>query len=178
MDYKKHYEDRNALITKLDNLEITKSEFIELNIKLYDKKPTNIVPRVFVSVEQGLYYYQYYNSMAKYHQKLSFEQYNSDTIKHLTNKYKSDEFYECKEQTINVFLNYIERNKVSNIRAYYVQTKSPKLKGLIEIVLLDYEKAILHSLNASNIGILKRMGVFSNECKKSIIEEYINKKYY
>lgn len=178
MNYVEHYKNRNYLIDKLDKSEITKDEFIYENMKLYPKKPSMIVPPVFESLEEGLYFYQFYNTMAKFHQKQAFELYLNDKISSLTNRYKSDEYYECKELSTFRIFNYVERNKITNIRAYYVSMKSDKLNGLIEIIFDDFEKVILHSLSLKVLRYIKRLGFFCDKKQVSSIDNYINREYY
>ncbi len=56
--------------------------------------------------------------------------------------------------------------------------ESTNLEGkLYEIVLSDFEYAVLHSKSLWLLDVLKKENVFSEKRKKSVIDYYVNSKY-
>lgn len=83
--------------------------------------------------------------------------------------------YRKKDETIFKLLRYLD---YEGIEAYYVKAKSDYLDNrLIEIVLLDYDDVILHTVNPHIVEELKNEGVFQDVRKRSRIDNYVNKKY-
>ena len=65
-----------------------------------------------------------------------------------------------------------------NVDAYFIKMESSALEGkLYEIVLSDYEYAVLHSKSIWLLEVLKKENVFSDKKKKSVIDYYVNSKY-
>lgn len=64
-----------------------------------------------------------------------------------------------------------------NVRAYFISVRSRFLRGkLFEIVIEDYNM-ILHSANELILASLRREGVFEEDTKVSLIDEYVNQRY-
>ena len=56
--------------------------------------------------------------------------------------------------------------------------ESSLLEGkLYEIVLTDYDYAVLHSKSIWLLELLKKEGIFSEKLKKSVIDYYVNQRY-
>ncbi|QEK12761.1 hypothetical protein FQB35_10705 [Crassaminicella thermophila] len=84
-------------------------------------------------------------------------------------------YYRQKDKTTLKLLEYLD---FYNVEAYFVKVKSKLLKDkLFEIVLLDYDNVILHSISHWLLERLKEEGVFIEGKRKSIIDKYINERY-
>lgn len=170
------FDNRDALIYKYQKGDINKKEFIEehyffitrLNLKPFQK---------IDSFEKGIYNYQYYNAIAKYNtlrvrDKKLIEK-HPDLVREIEDKIKYN--YSKKDEAVIRLLRYLD---YENIEAYYVKSKSEYLDNkLIEIVLLDYDNVILHTINRGIVDELKRECVFDDVRKRSKIDNYVNKKY-
>lgn len=65
------------------------------------------------------------------------------------------------------------------VSAYYLAMNSKNLnKRLVEIVFHDFDKVILHTLDAKVISILRSYGVLEKEARNSLIDSYVNEKFY
>ena len=125
------------------------------------------------TVEKGIYNYQYYNILAKYHNYAANEYKGKNKKKYSFELNKANNYYSEKDKTTMEILKLL---KFENIESYYITMFSNRLKNnIFEIVLLDYEKAIFHSMNEKILKELKNNGVFSNIEKKSKIDSYVNK---
>lgn len=167
------FRNRQSLIEQYAKGDLTKEEFIEENyryINAMNIKPFQIVD----NVKKALYNYQYYNVLAKYHQKIAHD---------LPNRHESrrdflelaDYYYSKKDKVTEKLLKILD---FRDIEAYYVKVKSPNLKRkLYEIVLKDYDNVILHSKNEAILSMLIRENVFSAEERKSLIDHYVNQRY-
>ena len=170
------FEHRDMLIIQHMNGDISKKEYLELNYKYMIEKNIKPFQRID-SFEKGMYNYQYYNMMAKYHMMIAKE--IKDKGKHINfySKYLNDAdyYYNEKDKTtfrLLRFLNY------ENVEAYFIKMESTNLEGkLYEIVLNDFEYAILHSKCLWLLDVLKKEKVFNEKRKKSVIDYYVNSKY-
>lgn len=85
-------------------------------------------------------------------------------------------FYQKKDFSIIKLLEFLE---FDNVEAYYIKMNSKSLDNkLYEIVLKDYDYAVFHSKSKWLMQDLKKAGVFKDEKKDSVIDEYINEKYW
>lgn len=170
------FEHRDMLIVQHMNGDISKKEYLELNYKYMLEKNIKPFQRID-SFEKGMYNYQYYNMMAKYHMMIAKE--IKDKGKHVSfyQKYLNDAdyYYNEKDKTtfrLLRFLNY------DNVESYFIKMESTNLEGkLYEIVLNDFEYAILHSKSLWLLDVLKKENVFNETRKKSVIDYYVNSKY-
>jgi hypothetical protein len=170
------FEHRDMLIIQHMNGDINKKEYLELNYKYMLERGVKPFQRID-SFEKGMYNYQYYNMMAKYHMMIAQE--IKDKGKHVSfySKYlnEADYYYNEKDKTsfrLLRFLNY------ENVDAYFIKMESVNLEGkLYEIVLSDFEYAVLHSKSLWLLEVLKKEKVFNDERKKSVIDYYVNSKY-
>ena len=164
------------MIVQHMNGDIDKKEYLELNYKYITGK--NIKPfRHIDSFEKGMYNYQYYNMMAKYYRMLA--QNIKDSGKHISfySKYlsESDYYYNEKDKTTFRLLRFLH---YENVEAYFIKMESVNLEGkLYEIILRDYEYAVLHSKSLWLLDVLKKENVFTDKKKKSVIDYYVNAKY-
>lgn len=169
-------DERNRLIEKLDRKEIGKEEFILENMRIIDTYSMKPYPEIENS-EQGLYNYHYYNILAKHHNNKAVACRN-DRRGRKRRKLefgRRDNYYREKDKVIMELLKITEDE---NIDAYFIDIDSKRLRnGLMEIVLKDVDKAILHSLDEDIYRYLKRRGVFREGMKRSIIHDYVNKPY-
>ena len=159
------------------NGDLNKREFLQKNFDYFALR--NARPYIKVdSYEKGMYNYQYYNVMAKYYRTLAIDVKN--TKKHmrdygyylnLTNKY-----YHLKDRSV---LSILKLQNFENTSSYYIKCESKALRNeLYEIVLEDKKEAIFHSKAPWLLKILKNENIFEDEMKTSIIDHYINERYY
>ena len=170
------FEHRDMLIIQHMNGDITKKEYLELNYKYMLEKNIKPFQRID-SFEKGMYNYQYYNMLAKYHMMIAKEIKDKGIHISFYSKYltEADYYYNEKDKTtfrLLRFLNY------ENVEAYFIKMESTNLEGkLYEIVLNDFEYAVLHSKCLWLLDVLKKEKVFNEKRKKSVIDYYVNSKY-
>lgn len=170
------FEHRDMLIIQHMNGDINKKEYLELNYKYMLEKNIKPFQRID-SFEKGMYNYQYYNMMAKYHMMVAQE--IKDKGKHISfySKYlnEADYYYNEKDKTTFRLLRFLH---YENVEAYFIKMESTNLEGkLYEIVLNDFEYAVLHSKSLWLLDVLKKENVFNEKKKKSVIDYYVNSKY-
>lgn len=170
------FEHRDMLIIQHMNGDINKKEYLELNYKYMLEKSIKPFQRID-SFEKGMYNYQYFNMMAKYHRMLAQE--IKDKGKHISfySKYleEADYYYNEKDKTSFRLLRFLH---FENVEGYFIKMESSILEGkLYEIVLKDYEFAVLHSKSLWLLDVLKKENVFLEGRKKSIIDYYVNQRY-
>lgn len=170
------FEHRDMLIIQHMNGDINKREYLDLNYKYILEKNIKPFQRID-SFEKGMYNYQYYNMMAKYYMMLARE--IKDSGKHISyySKYLSDAdyYYDEKDKTSFRLLRFLH---YENVEAYFIKMESTNLEGkLYEIVLNDFEYAVLHSKSLWLLEVLKKENVFFDEKKTSVIDYYVNSKY-
>ncbi|QZY53736.1 DUF6648 family protein [Crassaminicella profunda] len=171
------FNNREALIQQFKKGDITKKEFIEEHY--YFIQRLNLKPFKYRidSFEKGIYNYQYYNMLAKYSYMKSKDSKLQQKHPQLVNKLQRDAnyYYSKKDKTTLKLLEYLD---FTNVEAYYIKVKSKGLKDkLFEIVLMDYDHFILHSVSSWLRDRLMEEGVFIEEKRKSLIDQYINEKY-
>ena len=124
-----------------------------------------------------MYNYQYYNVLAKYYTMLAKDikrskEYSKYYIYYLN---KGNAYYSEKDKATLSLLRYLN---FEGVEAYFIKAESKYLDDkLYEIVLLDYRDAIFHSKSLWLLDILREEGVFIEEKKISLIDNYINEKY-
>ncbi|MDD2494473.1 MAG: hypothetical protein PHE29_04695 [Tissierellia bacterium] len=170
------FEHRDMLIIQHMNGDINKKEYLELNYKYILEKSIKPFQRID-SFEKGMYNYQFYNMMAKYHKMIAQE--IKDKGKHINyySKYlqEADYYYNEKDKTSFRLLRFMH---YENVEAYFIKMESLALEGkLYEIVLKDYEYAVLHSKCLWLLDVLRKEKVFAEGRKKSVIDYYVNQKY-
>jgi len=158
------------------NGDINKKEYLELSYKYMTERGIKPFQRID-SFEKGMYNYQYYNMMAKYHRMVAQD--IKDKGKHISyySKYlqEADYYYNEKDKTSFRLLRYLH---FENVDAYFIKMESLSLQGkLYEIVLNDYEYAVLHSKSLWLLDVLRKEQVFKEGRKKSVIDYYVNQRY-
>lgn len=174
--FEKFFEKRSHIIVELEKGNISKTEFLEANYQLVMKM--NLKPFLRVdNYEMGMYNYQYYNVLAKYFNMMAKEVKNTKKHQKYYTYYfnKGNNYYHEKDKAALSLLKFLE---FKGVEAYYVNLNSKGLDGkLYEIVLLNYKEAIFHSKALWFLEELKKNGVFIEEKRVSLIDEYINKTY-
>ncbi|MDP3386574.1 MAG: hypothetical protein Q8S24_05025 [Eubacteriales bacterium] len=174
--FDKFFSNRDSLILQLMNGDITKKEYIENNYKYIVSSGFKPFERID-SVEKGMFNYQYYNMMAKYYSMLAKSEW--DKSKHFI-YYKgyldeSNYYYNEKDKTTFRLLRFLE---YKNVEAYFIKMESVKLKDVLyEILLKDFNYAVLHSKSLWVLNALKKENVFEDKIKKSVIDYYVNDIY-
>lgn len=167
---------RDALIDKLEAGDIDKNQFLEESYAYFQNAERPVQKRQIDSYEEGMYLYQYYNAHAKIekaaYQRLKYKE-PFEAVEH---RKASDRYYKLKEQVTLSLLKYFE---FKGIEAYYIQSDSKKLKyKLVEIIIKDKSRAILHTLEPSNVEALKSHHCLDFRARLSKIDDYVNTKYY
>ncbi len=166
---------RLALINELELGQIDKCQYIEATLAFYKDCQID-EPESIDNVDQGLYYYQYYNSLAKSEQIKYRELVKVDIFTAIEHRDNSSYYYGLKDNITKKILKLLKKEEVS---AYYVKTNSRKLnQKLVEIVLVEREKTVLHTLNKKIIRYLDNRNLLLAGHKFSVIEQYINETYY
>ncbi|RKD31578.1 hypothetical protein BET03_12350 [Thermohalobacter berrensis] len=174
--FDKFFNQRDALIIQYMNGDITKREFLQLNFDYIQRLRIEPFTKID-SYEKGMYNYQYYNMMAKYYSMMASDVKKRNKHAKYYNTYlsKSSYFYRQKDKSTLKLLKHLN---FENIDAYFIKVRSKYLRNkLYEIVLKDYDNAILHSKSKWLLRILREEGVFTEGVKESLIDEYINEKY-
>ena len=63
------------------------------------------------------------------------------------------------------------------VEAYFIKIRSKFLKGKLFEIVLGEEKIILHSTSTLILKRLREEGVFQEESRKSMIDDYVNRRY-
>lgn len=175
MDFEYFRNKRHELIDALERGELKKADFIEAQAALYTEIDLK-EPQKIEGTLDGLFYYQYFNTMAKHHQMLYRELKYKDAFVAVEHRTLSDKLYAIKER---VTYRLLEAMDFKAVEAYYVQATSKQLRHkLVEIFLVNEEKAILHSLDYHVISALKSRGLLPDQVRPSKIDSYINQRYY
>ncbi len=165
-------EKRNSLINELDNKKIDKDEILRRNYQMIDRLSMKPFLKID-TVEKGIYNYQYYNILAKYHNNSAGKYKGKNKKRYNREINKVSNYYSEKDKTTMEILKLVN---FSDLEAYYISMFSTRLQNnMFEIVLFNYEKAIFHSMNPNILKELKSNGVFSNNERTSKIDSYVNK---
>lgn len=166
---------RNELIDRLEENQLSKKDFLLENYLLIEN--LNMKPfQDLNSIEKCMYNYQYYNVMAKYYRVKINQSFNTKKQKRTAevNKNKISNYYIEKDKVILELLELVDKE---NIIAYPLIINSSRINNLIEIVILNFERAILHSVNNEVVEKLKLKGVFDSTPRLSKIDNYVNSGY-
>lgn len=172
----KFYQNRDSLIMRLMNGEITKREYILLSHSFIIGSKSAPYETIDC-VEKGMYNYQYYNTMAKYYKTLALDERGKEKHNNFHKTYlKECNYYYDEKDKITFRL--LRHMNYENIEAYFIEMKSEKLKNVLyEVVLNDYKFAVLHSKSIWILNALKKQNVFSENIRKSVIDYYVNDLY-
>lgn len=171
-EIQKYFRYRQSLINQYLKGDMTKREYLQRNYEavIYGSiKPFRNID----TVEKGLFNYQYYNALAKQKKLMSMVK---DMEYELKREYqeKSQYYYQKKDKATGVVLRLLD---YQGVEAYFVKVKSKALKGkLFEIVLLELDM-ILHSTSPFLLARLREEGVFQENSRVSVIDEYVNHRY-
>lgn len=165
---KKVLDARSRLIDDLDRCVLTKKQFQDENYRIltrYQMKPYAVIE----TPEQGIYNYQFYNTMAKeYQRRLQCAQHR----KKASLEQAVRNYFCMKDDCIRQMLHLCAHEPVE---AYLVHAASAGMKNrLLEIVFLRREKVILHTLNPKILSQVRRMGIFRPQVRVSLINNYVN----
>ena len=168
----KYFKYRQSLIDQYAKGDMTKREYLRKNYEavVYG----DIGPfRNMDTVEKALFNYQYYNALAKENKTISTSR---DMDYELKQDYieKSNYYYSKKDRATLTALRMLD---YKGVEAYFVKVRSKFLKGkLFEIVIAE-EDIILHSTSPLILKCLREEGVFHEESRKSVIDDYVNHRY-
>ena len=174
--FEEFFKHRDSLIIQYKNGDMSKKQFLEANFNSVQEMNVEPFERVN-SYEKGMYNYQYYNVLAKYYNMLSKEFKDDVKLEKKYNEYKEQTnfYYGKKDQST---LQLLKCLKFKDIEGYFIKVESRFLNNkLYEIVLKDYEYAILHSKSRWLLRVLREERVFIEAKRKSLIDGYINEKY-
>ena len=167
----KYFKYRQSLIDQYIKGDMTKREYLQKNYEavVYG----NIGPFTNMdTVDKALFNYQYYNALAKEQKSISTTR---DLDYELKRDYmeQSNFYYHKKDRATLAVLRMLD---YKNTEAYFVKVQSKYLKGkLFEIVI--EEDIILHSTSSLILKCLREEGVFYEENRKSLIDDYVNRRY-
>ena len=178
----RYFRHRQNLIEQYVQGDMTKAEYLKENLRAV--LALNIEPfKNLDSVEKSLFNYQYYNAMAKEAKRVSKSSKDYQT-RYYYEKEAEHDYYMKDKATRRV----LELMEYRNMTAYFIKVRSRHLKGkLFEILLEDSgggvnmgvpDKIVLHSASGGILNRLRSEGVFTEEKKNSIIDHYINQRYY
>ncbi len=168
----KYFKYRQSLIDQYAKGDMTKREYLQKNYEavVYG----DIGPfRNMDTVEKALFNYQYYNALAKENKTISTTR---DMDYELKRDYleKSNYYYSRKEKATLTALRMLD---FRGVVAYFVKVRSRFLKGRLFEIVIEEENIILHSTSPLILSCLREEGVFQEESRKSLIDEYVNHRY-
>ena len=168
----KYFRYRQSLIDQYAKGDMTKREYLQRNYEAVvygDIGPFHNMD----TVEKALFNYQYYNALAKEMKAVSTTR---DMDYELKRDYleKSNYYYSKKDKAT---LKALQMLDYQGVEAYFIKIRSKFLKGKLFEIVLGEEKIILHSNSTLILKRLREEGVFQEESRKSMIEEYVNRRY-
>ncbi|WMI81551.1 DUF6648 family protein [Anaerotignum sp. MB30-C6] len=168
----KYFKYRQSLIDQYVKGDMTKREYLQKNYEAVvygDIGPfTNMD-----SIEKALFNYQYYNALAKEQKSIST---TKDMEYELKRDYleQSNYYYNKKDRATLAVLKMLD---FRGTEAYFVKVHSKYLKGKLFEIVIEDEDIILHSTSSLILKCLREEGVFCEESRKSLIDEYVNHRY-
>ena len=168
----KYFKYRQSLIDQYAKGDMTKREYLRKNYEavVYG----DIGPfRNMDTVEKALFNYQYYNALAKENKTISTAR---DMDYDLKQDYieKSNYYYSKKDRATLTALRMLD---YKGVEAYFVKVRSKYLKGKLFEIVIEEEDIILHSTSPLILKCLREEGVFHEESRKSVIDDYVNHRY-
>lgn len=168
----KYFNYRQALIDQYIKGDMTKREYLERNLDAV--LSLNIKPFKNVdTVDKALFNYQYYNAMAK-DAKINTTGYTNGEYEKILQE-KSAYYYSQKDRATMRVLQLLD---FVNVKAYFIKVKSKYLRNKLFEIILEDSNTVLHSSNEAILNRLKEEQVFSEGVKRSVIDSYINQRYY
>ena len=170
-EIQKYFRYRQSLIDQYVKGDMTKREYLRKNYEAVmnnDIEPfTNID-----TIEKGLYNYQYYNAIAK--QMSALANYYQKGERQNDYAEKANYYYSKKDKATLTALRMLD---YKGVEAYFVKVRSKFLKGKLFEIVIEDEDIILHSTSPLILKCLREEGVFHEESRKSVIDEYVNHRY-
>lgn len=168
----KYFSYRQSLIDQYVKGDMTKKEYLRENLDAV--LSLNIQPfKNADTVDKALFNYQYYNAMAKDAKIEASYAVNKEYAQAL--REKANYFYSKKDSATMKVLRLLDFKGVS---AYFIKVRSKYFKGRLYEIVLEEQNMILHSSSIAVLNMLRQEGVFDEHTKKSLIDGYINQKYY
>ena len=96
---------------------------------------------------------------------------NMDTVEKALFNYQ---YYNRKDRATLTALRMLD---FRGVVAYFVKVRSRFLKGKLFEIVIEEENIILHSTSPLILNCLREEGVFQEESRKSLIDEYVNHRY-
>ena len=87
---------------------------------------------------------------------------------------KSNYYYSKKDKATLTALRMLD---FQGVEAYFIKIRSKFLKGKLFEIVIPEEGIILHSTSTLILKCLREEGVFREESRKSIIDDYVNRRY-
>ncbi|MDD4843777.1 MAG: hypothetical protein PHU31_05540 [Anaerotignum sp.] len=168
----KYFKYRQNLIDQYIKGDMTKREYLQRNYEavIYgDIGPFSNID----TIEKALFNYQYYNALAKEQKLLS-------TTKDMNYELKRDfleqsnYYYNKKDRATLAVLRMLD---YQGAKAYFISVHSKYLKGKLFEIVIEEENIILHSTSSFILKCLREEMVFCEESRKSLIDEYVNRRY-
>ena len=168
----KYFKYRQSLIDQYKKGDMTKREYLQMN---YDAVVYgDIGPfRNMDTVEKALFNYQYYNALAKEMKTISTTKSMDPELKQ-DYRERSDHYYHKKDKATLTALRMMD---FRDMEAYFVKVRSAFLKGKLFEIVLKEDNIILHSTSPLILNCLREEGVFSEGSRRSLIDDYINRRY-
>lgn len=168
----KYFKYRQSLIDQYAKGDMTKREYLQRNYEavVYG----DIGPfRNMDTLEKALFNYQYYNALAKEMKTVSTAR---DMEYELKRDYleKSNYYYSRKDRATLAALRMLD---FRGVEAYFVKMRSKYLNGKLFEIVIQEENIILHSTSSLILKCLREQGVFREERRKSVIDDYVNYRY-
>lgn len=174
--YKEFMIFRDQLIDQLEAGIIDKNQFLETSDAYFVQFDQPVQPPAITSYSQGMYLYQYFNARAKMEKALYQKLKYKEPFEAVEHRKASDLAYKNKER---ITLKILQFYQFKGIEAYAISSDSKKLKHkLVEILLPDQPRGILHTLDSAVIEALNKHGVMDFRSRISKIDAYVNTKYY
>lgn len=168
----KYFKYRQSLIDQYAKGDMTKREYLQRNYEAVvygDIGPFHNMD----TLEKALFNYQYYNALAKEMKSISTTR---DMEYELKQDYleKSNYYYTKKDKATLRALRILD---FQGVEAYFIKMRSRFLKGKLFEILIEEENIVLHSTSTLILNCLREEGVFFEESRKSVIDDYVNHRY-
>ncbi|RQD69753.1 MAG: hypothetical protein D5S00_05825 [Tindallia sp. MSAO_Bac2] len=174
--FDKFFEQRESLIFQYKKGDLSKREYIEESHAYLIKQEIKPFKNVD-SFEKAVFNYQYYNIMAKFFHMKSEILRNSAKHPELSVQYqeKRDKHYHLKDR---MTWKAAKIKDFYDLEAYYIKVSSSQLKKvLFEVIFVEHPSFVFHSKSRWLRERLQQEGVFSDQTRRSVIENYVNEKY-
>ncbi len=165
---------RDQAIDQLEAGDLTKLAFLEANAAFFADRGLKPLHQVD-SVEAAMFNYQYYNVQAKLHMQEASEEAFRNPALAKKMRHKAQDLYQEKDVWTQKIL---DIHGYDQVEAYLLVTRSDVLnEALFEIVLLDVERVILHSMDKRIQYKLRQAGAWVEGARPSRISTYVDSRY-